>query len=73
MAIHIQAKINTLLLLRTAMKNLKLRMCPVVEFLNVIGTKVLGIFLLVFSATSTNGFYSPTPLSIEQNWFETGL
>jgi hypothetical protein len=33
------------------------------EFLDVIRTKVLRIFLLVFSATSTRRVYSPSPLS----------
>jgi hypothetical protein len=35
--------------------------------LDVIGTKVLRVFLL-FIVTSTNGFYFPLPL--EQKWFE---
>ncbi len=40
------------------------------EFLDVIGTKVLRVFLLLFTVTSTNESYSPPPLSKR---FETGL
>jgi hypothetical protein len=32
------------------------------EFLEVIGTKVLRVSSLLFTVTSTNGFYSPSPL-----------
>jgi hypothetical protein len=43
------------------------------EFLNIIGTKVLGVFLLAIHAvTATNGFYPPPP-ALEQKWFETGF
>jgi hypothetical protein len=41
------------------------------ESLNVIGTKVLRVSFLLFTVTSTYGFYSPPPF--EQKWFETGL
>ncbi len=44
---------------------------PEVELLDIIGTKVLRVFLLGI-LTSSNGFYSPPPPP-EQNWFETGL
>ncbi len=30
--------------------------------MDVIGTKVLRVFLLVFTVTSTSGFYSPPPV-----------
>jgi hypothetical protein len=33
------------------------------EFLDVIKKKVLRVFLLAFTVTSTIGFYSPPPLS----------
>jgi hypothetical protein len=38
------------------------RVSPEAEFFDVIGTKVFRVFLLaIFTVTSTNGFYSPTP------------
>ncbi len=50
------------------------RLCPEAEFSDVIGTKVLRIFLLAIHITSTNAFLSPSsppPLSKSQKWFET--
>ncbi len=34
---------------------------PEAKFLDVIGSKVLIVFLLVVTVTSTNGFYPPPP------------
>ncbi len=44
---------------------------PEAEFLYVIGTKVLRVFLLAIHSHLTKGFYSPPPL--EKNWFKTNL
>jgi hypothetical protein len=41
------------------------------EFLDIIGTKVLRVFLLaIHSHPYTNGFYPPPPL-FKQRWFKT--
>jgi hypothetical protein len=40
------------------------------EFLDVIGTKVLSVFLLAIHSHSTNGL---PPFPFEKKWFETGL
>ncbi len=55
------------------MKSLQLPLLPEAEFLDVIGTKVLEVFLLaIHSHLYTNRYYSP-PSPIEQNWFKNGL
>jgi hypothetical protein len=48
-------------------------MCTEAEFLGVIGTKVLRLFLFAIHSQlySTNGIAPLPPL--EQKWFETGL
>ncbi len=40
------------------------------QFLDVMGQKVLEFSFLLFTATSTNGFYTP---DLRQKWFETVL
>jgi hypothetical protein len=45
--------------------------CTEAEFLDVIGKKVLRVFLLYLKSLLLTDFTPPPPL--EQKWFETGL
>ncbi len=48
--------------------------CTEAKFWGVIGTKILRVFSLLFTVTSTNGFYAPSPpptTKVAWNWFVT--
>jgi hypothetical protein len=47
--------------------------CTDAEFLNVIGTKVLGVFFLAIHSPLNEKFLHPPPPPLDQKWFETGL
>jgi hypothetical protein len=43
---------------------------PEAEFLDIIGTKVLGVFHIAIYITFTNEFYTPSPCAkVVGNWF----